>query len=132
MMIRAGRCVVFLTKRAVYEGIVFSHKSHIDRLLNFRGKPDVIRCTGAATQSEVWIQMFADAIGIALEVPAGTQLGALGAAIAAGVCAGDYVDLYEAVKNMTSVSSRFEPNKKRADLYKSKYCKYNELINRLS
>jgi L-xylulokinase len=118
--------------RAVYEGIVFSHKHHIERLLNFREKPDVIRCTGGATQSNVWMQMFADAIGIPMEVPAGTQLGALGAAMAASVCTGEYSDLQEAVQNMTSVERRFEPNIKNEDIYLSKYFKYKELIEKLS
>jgi L-xylulokinase len=118
--------------RAVYEGIVFSHKHHIERLLNFREEPDVMRCTGGATQSNVWMQMFADAIGIPMEVPAGTQLGALGAAMAASVCAGEYVDLQEAVQNMTSIERRFEPNKKNEATYRSKYFKYKELIKKLS
>ncbi len=118
--------------RAVYEGIVFSHKHHIERLMNFRDKPDVIRCTGGATQSNVWMQMFADAIGIPMEVPAGTQLGALGAAMAASVCAEEYADFAEAVKNMTSIERRFEPNPINCDIYQSKYLKYKELIGRLT
>ena len=117
--------------RAVYEGIVFAHKSHIERLLNFRGKPKVIRCTGGATQSDVWMQMFADVIGIPMEVPAGTQLGALGAAMAASVCAGEYADLHESVKNMTSIRRRFEPRVEIETMYKTKYTKYKEIIQQL-
>lgn len=118
--------------RAVYEGIVFSHKHHIERLMNFRDKPEVIRCTGGATQSNVWMQMFADTIGIPIEVPAGTQLGALGAAMAASVCAGEYVDFAEAINNMTAIERRFEPNKKNEEIYQQKYLKYKELITKLS
>jgi L-xylulokinase len=118
--------------RAVYEGIVFSHKNHIERLMNFREKPEVIRCTGGATQSNIWMQMFADAIGIPMEVPAGTQLGALGAAMAASVCVGEYADFADAIKNMTSIERRFEPNPINSDIYQIKYLKYKGLINRLS
>ncbi len=118
--------------RAVYEGIVFAHKSHIERLLSFREVPEVIRCTGGATQSDVWMQMFADAIGIPMEVPAGTQLGALGAAMAAGVSVGKYADLKEAVKNMTTIKKRYEPNQARRSVYNEKYQKYKELIHKLS
>jgi len=32
--------------RAVYEGIVFSHKMHIDKLLNLRDIPDAVRIAG--------------------------------------------------------------------------------------
>lgn len=118
--------------RAVYEGIVFAHKSHIERLLNFRDEPRVIRCTGGATQSNVWMQMFADAIGIPMEVPSGTQLGALGAAIAASVCSGEYADLPEAVKNMTTIQRRFEPNSINTEVYRAKYLRYKELIQKLT
>jgi L-xylulokinase len=118
--------------RAVYEGITFSHKNHVNRLLNFREMPEVIRCTGGATQSDVWMQMFADAIGVPMEIPAGSQLGALGAAMAAGVCAGTYKSLEEAVENMTRTERRFEPDNSRESIYKDKYHNYKKLINQFS
>ncbi len=117
--------------RAVYEGIVFAHKTHIDRLLNFREVPEVIRCTGGATQSDTWMQMFADILGIPLEIPAGSQLGALGAAMAASVCDGTYGNLHEAVENMTCIQRKYEPEPTRENIYKTKYKNYKELIRRL-
>ena len=117
--------------RAVYEGIVFAHKTHIDRLLKFRKTPEVLCCTGGATQSDTWMQMFADIIGISLEIPAGSQLGALGAAMAAAVCEGTYGDLHEAVEKMTRIQRRFEPDKSKKDIYEAKYQNYKELIRRL-
>ncbi len=114
--------------RAVYEGITFSHKTHITRLLKFRDMPDVMRCTGGATQSDVWMQIFADAIGIPMEIPEGTQLGALGAAMAAGVCSGVFGSLEEAVANMSSTGRRFEPDINRKDIYEAKYQAYKDLI----
>jgi L-xylulokinase len=116
--------------RSVYEGIVFSHKHHVERLLKFREKPEVIRCTGGATGSDVWMQMFADIIGIPMEIPEGTQLGALGAAMAAGVCVGLNKDFPEAVRTMTRITRRFEPGQNRMILYDSKYKKYKALICR--
>lgn len=117
--------------RAVFEGIVFSHKSHILRLLNFREIPDVIRCTGGATQSNTWMQLFADAIGMPLEVPAGRELGALGAAMAASVCVGDHKDLAEAAGKMTSIDRRFEPRPDYREILEIKYLKYQEIIQKL-
>ena len=116
--------------RAVYEGIVFSHKTHVDRLLNYREKPDVIRCTGGAAQSQVWMQMFADTIGIPMEIPEGSQLGALGAAIAASVCCGIYNDFEEAVRAMTRIKRRFNPNSSLTGIYKMKFQEYKDFINR--
>jgi len=92
--------------RAIYEGIVFSHNTHLRRLLNFRQPPEVIRFTGGAARSKVWVQMFADCFQIPVEIPAGTELGALGAAIAAGVAVGCYSSYEEAVGAMTSIARR--------------------------
>jgi L-xylulokinase len=114
--------------RAVYEGIVFSHKYHVDRLLKFRDKPEVIRCTGGATRSAVWMQIFADIMGIPMEIAEGTQLGALGAAMAAAVCSGVYRDFPEAVKNMVRIHQRFDPNPDRSSIYEKKYQQYRNLV----
>ena len=114
--------------RAVYEGIVFSHKYHVERLLKFRDKPEVIRCTGGATRSAVWMQIFADIIGIPMEIPEGTQLGALGASMAAAVCAGIYCDFAEAVKKMVRIQQRFDPDSDRSNIYYQKYQQYKNLV----
>ena len=39
--------------RAVYEGVVFSHKTHIERLLSSRKPPEAIRMAGGACNSEL-------------------------------------------------------------------------------
>lgn len=117
--------------RAVYEGIVFSHKHHVERLLKFRDKPEVIRCTGGATRSEVWMQLFADIIGIPIEIPEGTQLGALGAAMSAAVSAGVYKDFIEAAKKMVSIRQRFDPNVENNKSFELNYQQYKGLINLL-
>ncbi len=56
---------------AVFEGIVFAHKVDIDRLLsgNDAARPQVIRLAGGASRSELWSEMFADILGLPVEVP---------------------------------------------------------------
>ena len=46
--------------RAIYEGVVFGHRTHVDRLLRFRSMPATIRLTGGAARSDEWLQIFAD------------------------------------------------------------------------
>lgn len=116
--------------RAVYEGIVFSHNWHIKRLLSFREMPTVIRLTGGASKSSVWCQMFADIIGIPVEVPKGSELGALGASIAASVATGCYSSIEEAVKVMTPIECRYEPSVRANAIYKEKYENYLNFVNR--
>lgn len=115
--------------RAVYEGVVFSHNHHLQRLLQFRDKPECIRFTGGAARSEVWVQMFADCFQIPVEIPAGTELGALGAAIAAAVATGIYPDYREAVDAMTSIARRHEPDASKADVYAEKFGRYKKAVD---
>lgn len=114
--------------RAIYEGIVFAHTHHLHRLLSFRDRPACIRLTGGVARSEVWVQLFADCFQIPVEIPAGTELGALGAAIAAAVSVGVYPDFRRAVACMTRVDRRYEPNPEKAAVYREKYAQYKRAV----
>jgi L-xylulokinase len=118
--------------RAIFEGVIFSHYQHIERLLKFRTFPEVIRLTGGAARNPVWCQMFADCIGIPVETPAGSELGALGAAMAATVATGYYANLPQAVNAMSSIDKRYEPNPEYTTVYREKYQAYRELIRKLN
>lgn len=115
--------------RAVYEGIVFCHKVHLDKLLEHKDNTKGIRLAGGVTNSKVWVQMFADILDFPVEVVQTNELGALGAAMAAGVVSGVYNDLYEASNKLSKVVERIEPNKEMVRVYKEKYKKYKKVSN---
>ena len=117
--------------RAIYEGVVFGHKKHVQRLLKFRSMPEVIRLTGGAARSQVWLQIFADVFQVPVQIPDGTELGALGAAIAAGVAQGCFADYAQAVEAMVHFSRRVEPNQDQADVYQAKYDRHQSVIETL-
>jgi L-xylulokinase len=117
--------------RAVFEGVTFAHYQHIERLLKFRDFPAVIRLTGGAAKNPVWCQIFADCIGVPVEVPAGSELGALGAAIAAAVGTQHYADFPAAVRAMTSLEKKYTPRAEITAIYRAKYAAYQDLIRRL-
>jgi L-xylulokinase len=118
--------------RAIFEGVIFSHYQHIERLLKFRAFPELIRLTGGAARNPVWCQMFADIIGIPVETPAGSELGALGAAMAAAVATEYYPGFQQAVGAMTSIDKRYEPAPEYTAVYREKYRAYRELIEKLN
>jgi len=118
--------------RAIFEGIVFGHRTHLERLLNFRPPPEVIRLTGGAARSETWVQIFADCFQIPIEVPRVTEPGTLGAAMAAGIAAGCFASYEEAVTAMTAIARRQEPDPAKRDIYQQKYERYHEIIAALS
>lgn len=111
---------------AVLEGIVFAHKVDVDRLLsgNDAARPAVIRLAGGASRSEIWSEMFADILGLPVEVPEGSELGALGVAICAAAAVGVHPSLKAAVAAMTRIGRRHEGDTVRATPYLTKYPRY--------
>jgi L-xylulokinase len=114
--------------RAVYEGIVFSHRTHVERLVPFAGAPQSARIAGGAAKSPVWVQMFADALGIPIELTACEELGALGAAMCAGIGVGLFGSYPEAVTAMVRVSRTIEPRRENAAVYGEKYRRYGRCV----
>ena len=113
--------------RAVYEGIAFCHMVHIEKLLQNRERPNAVRLAGGAANSKIWIQIFADIFNLPIEIIDTKELGALGCAMAAGVAAGKYKGLEEAAKKLVKIKYRVEPDKKNAEIYKSKFQLYKEV-----
>jgi L-xylulokinase len=115
--------------RAIYEGVVFAHRWHMDKLLKHRDMPDSIRLTGGAARSVEWVQIFADVFQVPVRIPAGTELGALGAAMCAGVAA-EVFDSYESAADaMVSFARVQEPNTDLAELYQKKYARYIKILD---
>jgi L-xylulokinase len=118
--------------RGIYEGIAFSHRYHLDKLLKTRTTmPESIRLVGGVTNSRVWSQMFADVMQVPVETVAVREAGALGCAITAAVAVGTYGDLNEAASKMTSIKAVFLPDEKNVAAYQRKYALYLKVINAL-
>ena len=75
--------------------------------------------------------MFADVMNLPVETVEANETGALGCAIGAAVATGEYATLRDAVKNMTTVSRRYEPNPEFREIYDKKYALYIKTINSL-
>jgi L-xylulokinase len=117
--------------RAIYEGVVFGHMTHVERISKFRDMPETIRLTGGAAQSEVWVQIFADIFQTPVEIPDGTELGALGAAIAASVAVGSHSSYEDAIKAMVRFSRIQKPDEGREAVYRDKYERYKTILGAL-
>lgn len=83
--------------QAIYQGIVFSHLIHQERMVQLNPRIERVRMTGGPTQSEVWMQMYADAGNLPLEVVETRQSGCRAAALCAAVGAGEYAGFAEAI-----------------------------------
>ncbi|GAA0179741.1 FGGY-family carbohydrate kinase [Clostridium sediminicola] len=112
--------------RSVFEGVVFCHKIHIEKLFMNRSKPKSVRLAGGAANSKVWVQIFADVLNLPIEIIETKELGALGAAMAAGVAAGVFENLKDAANKLVKIKQRVEPIRENVKIYQSKFELYKE------
>ncbi len=117
--------------RALFEGVAFEHRRHIDRL---RGAGLVISraaLSGGGARSPLWPQIFADVLGLPVTVAEARETGALGAAIGAAVAIGEIADYEEGIARMTRAARTFSPDGAMADHYARRFDTYVELIETL-
>ncbi len=107
--------------RAVYEGVAFEHRRHIDVLRSAGIRFDSAILSGGGARSPIWPQMFADILGMPISIASCAETGALGAAIAAGVGAGVFADLDASVAAMTRKSASFEADTAMSAHYNERY-----------
>lgn len=93
--------------RAVYEGVSLAMRDCYEHMPM---KADRIMISGGGANSDFWCQMFADTLGTTIAIPKGTEFGAKGAALLAGVGIGEYNDIQTAVDETTTIDRTYEPN----------------------
>jgi len=114
--------------RAIYEGVVFSHLNHVEKLRSAGAQMDSARLTGGGARSQLWSQMFADVLQLPIEIPEGGEIGARGAAMCAGIGVGAYSDFAHAVGQAVHVERRHEPNPSAIPAYRTRYAEYQNLL----
>jgi L-xylulokinase len=116
---------------AVAEGIVFLHKWHIDFLRNAGCTVRSARLTGGIAHSDVWCRLFADILQIPVEIVESDEVGALGAAITAGIGAKVYADYQDGFRHAVRVKKRFLPSSKNTDCFQKRYADWKKLMRLL-
>ncbi|MCV2395137.1 carbohydrate kinase [Actinotalea sp. M2MS4P-6] len=117
--------------RAAFEGVVFAHRRHIDRLLRHRPAPRAYRIAGGAARSAHWVQLFADVLQRPIEVTTESELGVKGVGIAAGIATGVYTGFADAVAKLAPANETVEPDAAMAEHYDRKYDRFSRAAERL-
>jgi L-xylulokinase len=113
--------------RALFEGVVFEHRRHVEKLQGAGVDFNKAILSGGGSRSPHWPQLFADCLGVRISVAEARETGALGAAIGAAIGISE-VDNYEAaLKRMTRARKVFEPNPKLREHYDRRYEIYRAL-----
>jgi L-xylulokinase len=114
--------------QAIWEGILFCHNVHLERMRTRFPASRTLRVTGGPTASSHWMQMLADLSGMTLEIPNIEETGSLGAAAIAMVGAGEYASLYDALAAFDTGSRQHQPNAQHFMAYQKKYRRYLKLV----
>ncbi len=114
--------------RAIYEGVAFSLRdcytamdTHLERVV----------LTGGGARSEVWCQILADILGCQIDLPHGSELGAKGAALMAGISSGCYSGFNDAIERAVRMEKSFFPEAKTKVFYDVLYDLYRDLYRSL-
>ncbi len=114
--------------RALFEGVLFEHRRHIEVLKTAGVSFDRAVLSGGGSRSPVWPQMFADCLGVPICVAEAQETGALGAAIGVSVATDTYGSYEEAIGQMTRRKAEFQPNSEMKAHYDTRYAQYLALI----
>ncbi len=114
--------------RAVYEGVAYSHLSHVEKLRAAGAVTGVARLTGGGARSRVWTQIFADTLQVPMEIPEGSEIGAHGAAMCAGIGVGAYKHYADAVAKAVKIERRQDPDASATPHYLARYAEYQNLL----
>jgi xylulokinase len=116
--------------RALLEGCAFALRDIVDRLAAMGLAGDELRVVGGGARSRLWLQMKADVTGRAVRVLTTDEATALGAAMLAGVGAGTFRDLDEAVDRLTVLEpTTYEPDPEHRAAYDDAYGRYRALFD---
>ena len=118
--------------RGIYEGVVFSHKYHCEKLeVVMQEKPCSLILEGGASKSEVWVHIFADVMQLPVKVLEASEAGTLGCAMTAAAAAGEYENLQAASVGMCRIAREILPDEKNFEAYQKKYELYKACIDAL-
>jgi xylulokinase len=113
--------------RAVMEGVVFSLRDGLEAMRDLGVDDGEIRAVGGGARSALWRQLQADVYGVPVRRTVVDEGPAYGAALLAGVAAGEFDDITEATDRVRLRDDVTEPDAERARRYDRLFATYRSL-----
>lgn len=113
--------------KAMLEGLTYELRVNLDLLRAAGVDIAELHAVGGGARSDLWLRLKADICNVPLRVPAVTDAACLGAALLAGVGAGVYADVSEAVEKAVHWRDRVTPEPAGVTAYDARYPLYYEL-----
>ena len=128
LSLRTSRAHVF---RALMEGIAYGMQDILETFARHDFAVSRIIASGGATQSPLFMQIYADVAGKPLYITREPEASLLGSAVVAAVGAGAYADLVTASRQMVGISHVYQPDLDRRQEYEFYLRKYQETYRQL-
>ena len=113
--------------RAILEASAFAIRHVAEGIVAAGAQVRSMRVCGGPARSETWNQVKADVTGFTVEVPAVLETAVAGAAIVGATAVGAWPDLPAAIRGMTRVARRLEPNPANRARYDATFTAYRRL-----
>jgi L-xylulokinase len=114
--------------RALFEGVAFEHRRHLDRLRAAGATLAGLTLSGGGTRSPVWPQMMANVLDLDLAIGDAEETGALGAVMAAAVGIGRFPDIEAAVATMTRRRTLVVPDAEGVRVAERRYALWSRMV----
>ena len=114
--------------RAVLEGVAFGLKDSF-KLIEKQGTGEVdqVRASGGGTKSALWRQILASVLEVELVTVNTTEGAAYGAALLAGVGAGNWLGVDAACQRAVEITGNQQPDEAQKERYREGYSVYRDL-----
>ena len=113
--------------QAVLEGVAFAIRDSIEVAKSLGIKIPRSKICGGGAKSPLWKKIFANVLGIPLDMVKTEQGPGFGAVMLAMVGCGLYPDVQSAADILVSTSSTVEPDEKLVELYEERYQKFRKI-----
>jgi len=128
LSLQSSRAHVF---RALMEGIAYGMRDILATFAKHNFAVSRVIASGGATRSPLFMQIYADVLGIPLYTTSFPEATMLGSAVIAAVGAGAYPDLVQASRAMVTVVGEYHPDMQRHADYAFFMRKYQETYQQL-
>jgi xylulokinase len=113
--------------RAVLEGVAYGLRDSLELLRGLGVEANVGRASGGGARGDLWLRIAATVFDLPLERPVVEEGSAYGAALLAGVAAGSFADVHEAVEACVRTSGRIDPEPSWREAYEAGYARFRAL-----
>ena len=113
--------------KAILEGVAYETLINLKELEKSKIAPKKLYATGGGANSDVWLQIKADIMGLPITPIDAPEVGALGTIMIAGTAVGAFSSLAEAKRIMLKEKQTYYPNMQKHNEYMKRFEKYEKI-----